>query len=419
MRGSWVSLVVTLVVGTALLVALTGGAMAENVAVDVTVVDQEGDTVEGVELNASWDGGSTTAQTLAGGGALFQVPEGEDVTVTVDHPDYVRNHPYEITDATVPDNQSRLVVEVPVSLAGTAAVTVEDADGPVEGATVELRDGVTVESVTTDASGVAETERIEQQEYRLIVTNPGYLRQSESIDVDGDVRRTVEVERASVTVQFNVTDDYFDPSRPVENARIEIDGDSFTTRDTGLRSTDLEVNREYDVTITKEGYESVTDTLAVEESSLQFAVSIQKTPTVDVEAANERVVVGESTRITVTDEYGDPIDGGTVSLNNEEVGETDADGTADVQIPSAGEHEISVRAGGIVSAVTVEGVATATDGEEEEQVGEEDDSGSEAEPEADDEDEQAADETPDDGGPGFGVLAAVLGLLSVIVLGRR
>lgn len=410
MRGYWGSLTTTVIVGIALLVALTGGAAAENIAVDVTVVDQAGDPVEGVELDASWDGGSTTVETLAGGGALFQVPEGEDITITVDHPDYVRNNPYKIRNATVPENETRRVVEIPVSLAGTATVTVEDADGPVEGATVELRDGVTVETVTTDANGVAETERVEQLEYRLIVSHPGYLRESKRIDIDGDVSERVEIERASVTVQFNVTDDHFDPPQAVENARIEIDGDSLTTRETGLRSTDLEVNREYDLNISKDGYDSVDDTLEVGESGMQFNVSIQRTPAVNVEVSSDRVVVEEPTRITATDEYGNPVAGGTVSLNNEEVGETDADGTADVRIPTEGEHKISVRGDGIVSSVTVEGIdPSATDDGTAAGDNETSDNGTDT----------ADNETADDSGPGFGVLAAVVGLLSTIALGRR
>lgn len=417
MRGPWISLVAGAVVGIALLSMLTGGAAAQEVAVDVTVVNGSGAGVGGADINASWDGGATTATTLSGGVAVFEVPEGEDITISIDHPDYVRNRPYTIRNATVPEEESRLAVEIPVSLAGTATVTVEDSDGTVPEASVEFRDGVPIDRVTTGSDGVAETKRIEQGEYRVILRKPGYLRKSTRLTVDGDVSERIGIERGSATVQFNVTDDHFDPPQAVSGARIEVSDDSFTTRDTGLRSTDLEVNRQYEITISKAGYETVTDTLDIGESDQQYDVSIQRTPNLTMLSANDRVVVNESTRVTVTDEYEDPVAGATVSLNGEQVGETSDDGTADVRIPVEGEHEISATADGLDASVSVEGISpgAADDSAEESDDGET--------TEATDDEEQAeepeTEESADGDGPGFGVVVALVSLLSTALLLRR
>jgi PGF-CTERM protein len=120
------------------------------------------------------------------------------------------------------------------------------------------------------------------------------------------------------------------------------------------------------------------------------------------------VVVGESTQVTVTDEYGEPVSNATVRIGDSEIGQTDADGRLTVPIDSPGNVTITVADGSLSASTTVESfdpdatpeptatetaTATAT--------------------------ETAATETPGEDGPGFGVLPALVALAGVLLFARR
>jgi PGF-CTERM protein len=168
------------------------------------------------------------------------------------------------------------------------------------------------------------------------------------------------------------------------------------------------VNRDYEVTVSKDGYVSASRSVSVDERPEQVSFIINREPAIGVDAANDRVVVGESTRLTVTDEYDEPVAGATVSVGGSEVGTTGEDGTYDVEIPEAGNTTVEVRAEGLSDSVTVEGV----------------DPGGEATPTATPtatETTTTATQTETEGGgsPGFGALAAVLALLALVALARE
>jgi len=380
--------------------AIGGATAQQDVTLTVTVLNHNDNPVPDAELTATWDGGSATETTRANGQTLIDVPKGADVEITIDNERYVRNRPLQVEDASTRE------VEMNVWLSGTATITVEDADGPVEGVRVTVRDSVPVTSVQTNADGVATTARLERGEYRVTALKEGYFRETIEVDVDREeVSDTIEIERGVVSVQFNVTDDHFEPARPIEDARIEVGGDSFTTRENGLRSTDLPVNTDYEVRVSKDGYEAVTEEVSVRESDSQVAISIQRTPELVLEVANDRVVVDESTRVTVTNEYDEPVAGATVSVDGTEAGQTDENGEAVVRIVDPGEREITAATGGLSASVTVEGV----------------------DPDAEDEEtpidtpqEPTDTPEPDEEGPGFGVVVGVLAVLalSIVAYGR-
>jgi len=382
-------------------VAVGGAAAQQDVTLTVTVLNHNDNPVQGAELTAEWDGGSVTEETRANGQALMDVPEGADVEVSVAHERYVRNRPLRVEDASTRE------VEMNVWLSGTVRVNVVDADGSVADVRLTFRDPRTVATVRTGENGVATTDRLERGEYQVTAFKPGYLENEFEIDITGttgapvEVRRRVEIERGTVSVQFNVTDDHFDTPRPLPNARIEIGDDSLTTRDTGLRSIDLPVNRNYDVRVSKDGYEAATERISVEESDTRVNISIRRTPELAVSAANDRVVIGESTQVTVTDAYDEPVAGATVSVDGSEVGQTGQDGTASVRISEAGEREITVTLEDLSESVTVEGVDP------------------DAEDEATPTDTPTDTPTPGEDGSGFGVVAALLALTALAVAARQ
>lgn len=418
MSRSLVSAAVLLLVAAAVGQGAIGGAVAQAATLEITIVDSDGDPVSDIEVSVTWDGGDggpRTDTTRANGKVLFDVPEGSNVEITVDDDRYIRNSPYVLFNA---GNQD---VEVGVSRSGTATVTVVDGSGPVAGAEVRLSgDGGSVGQYTTDGDGEIATGRLERRTYDLRVSKPGYSTNETAINISGDVSQTVRLRRATVEAQFTVTDDHFDPPEPLENATVRIPqlGTTLSTLSDGTRSTNVPVNREYDVTITKEGWETTTTTLTVGESSVSHEASIQRIPALEVTSANDRVVVGESTTVTVTDEYDQRVEGASVSVDGETVGTTNSQGQLSVTIDRAGDVPVEVTRGDASASFTVEGVegsqatptatGTSTPTATDTPTGEPTETAT-----------PTPTETPGDGGPGFGVVAAALAVLGAGLLGRR
>lgn len=350
------------------LVVVTGSAATAGVAVaqqdmvtlTVTVVTEDGERVGEADLNATWDGGSNTAKTVSNGKAFIDVPRGADVSIHVDHPDYVRNRPKSV------ENASEEEVRMQVAPKAYLEVRTVTASGEPIDARVIVResDGDIAVASSADSSGVFQSEAIEEGEYSVVAFDSGYFRNRTTLQVSGNVSTTLSLEQGSATVRFEVRDDHFSPARPVEEAEVTIE-EVGSTRTLGNGETTLQVpvNTRVTATITKEGYETVEQTVDVDESSRQVNVTIQRTPALTVTTSNERVVVGERARLEVTNEYGTPVSGATVLLDGEEVGTTDEDGGLSVTIESAGDHQVEARSDGLTSApVTIRGVVPAGTG---------------------------------------------------------
>lgn len=415
MSRTLVSALMTLLVVAALAPGAIGGVLADDVTLTVTVVDSNGNSVGDVDLTATWDdgnGGPVTETTTPDGRALFGVPEGADVQIRIEDDQYMRNFPYEISDVSDQTEQ------MPVSLSGTATVTVEESGSPVRNAEVSLVDDQgreVTDDQLTDQNGVATTNPVERESYALEVRKPGYITNETDLTVDGDVSKTVAIERGNVIVDFTITDETFETPQPVENVTVDIRNDAtLVTSSDGTTVTDLAVNREYDITAQKDGYDPVTETLDIGEDPTSLDISIRRTDDINVRASNDRVVVGEPTQITVTDEYGNLVEGATVSIGGTTVGQTDANGQLSVPINSTGNVSIDVEDSGLSASVSVESfqpssndstpTATATATVTQTVT---------STPNA------TATETPAGTGPGFGVVAALLALTGLLVASRR
>lgn len=342
-----------LILGVVGLVAAGPVAGQQNVTLTVTVVNEQGGTVADVDLTATWDDGSVEETTRSNGQALIDVPAGADVEIAVDHDEYMRNVPFEIEDA------SEREVEVPVAHEGFAAVSVTDADGePVNGATVRFQDGgVTAASVRSGSNGVAESGPIEHSSYALIVSKPGFYEYRETVTVGDASEFDVTIERGTVPVTFTVVDDHFEDPRPIENATIAIEplGTTLRTLSGGETETRLPVNTDYEITVSNDGYVAESSDLRLGESGREISLSINRETSLELSVANTQIVLGESTTVTVRNAYGEPVEGATVSVAGESVGETDSQGTLSVTIDEAGTLTIEATADGESAAATVEG----------------------------------------------------------------
>ncbi|MFC6731671.1 PGF-CTERM sorting domain-containing protein [Haladaptatus sp. GCM10025893] len=263
------------------------------------------------------------------------MPEGADVTITVSHPTYVRNRPLVVEDA------SEQEITVNVAQRGSVDLVVSDEDGPLADASVILsKDNQEIVRETTDSDGSVETGIIERGEYSITVLKSGYFTHRGPLSVTGDINRQVDLERGSVTVQFSVRDDHFDPARPVQDARVTVGGSTVTTLGNGEATLQIPVNTRVSAEVTKEGYDGQTVEFNVAERARTVDATIQRTPSVTIESAQSRIVVGESVRLEVTDEYGDPVSGATITVDGSAVGETNDQGVLVATIESAGEQEL-------------------------------------------------------------------------------
>ncbi len=400
---------VTLLVAVALS-STVGVAAAEDVTLEVTVVDEDDRPVDDVDLVVTWDdgeGGPKRVTTTADGRALVDVPEGATVRIDTDDDEYVRNRPFRVFDVGSGEK-----VEVRVTEIGRATFVVEGADGRVPGAEIDIRQpGTNVGTLTTNESGVARSGPLELGDYTARVTAPGHLQEQVSFEVTRvEKTETISVQRADVDVTVTVVDDRLDPPQPVGNAQVRFTdlGSTLTTNSNGRVTASVPVNQGHRVRVTKDGYDATRRTVSVAEQQTSLEVAIQREPSLSLESVNRRVVVGESTVVTVTDEYGEPVEGATVSVGAGTVGETDTQGQIRVPIDAVGEVTIEATDGDTTATITVEGVdpdatptptvtptPTAT--------------------------EMPGTPTPTPGGsgPGFGPVAALLAVLGAGLLARR
>ena len=422
-----------LILATAVLFAGASGVVLadDTVTATVTVVDTDGEPVPDVVLTATWDGGSSTETTRSNGKAFVDVPSGADVTIAIEHDEFIRNHEYEFTDA------SEREVEVLVFPKAESTVTVVDGDGTVaEDALVSFRDdGGTVKNVHTDSNGTTASGEIAEGEYSIVVEKDGFYRELRTTSISGEHEIQIEILRGSVVIDFSVVDEGFEQPRPVEGMTIFArDGAiAVKTLDDGEASARVPVNTPLTATAEKEGYVTEQRTVQIQEKSRTVEFSVVRTPSLSVVPLSERVVVGETNRITVVDEYDRPVAGTTVYYDGEDVGETDDDGVIDVTISQAGDTSIVAEVGGLSSEpVTVEGVSdsSADDGEEanddeqagdagdddgigdDERLGDDDGTDADADTGADDD---GSDVEPDDadeasGMPGFTAVGGVVAL---------
>ena len=395
----------TLLVGAGV-VAGTAAAQSQ-VTLTVTVVDQDGDPLSGIDISATWDdgaGGPSNETTRANGQALIDVPEGANVTLQIHDDEYVRNVPYVVEDA---ETES---IDVAVSESATATVNAVNGDGqPAENARIRLyRDGNYVVDMNAGSDGTITTRSVEEGEYSVIVTKPGFYRNLTTVPVSGETTTTVRIREGSVLLQATVVDDHFDDPRPIRGANLQVESDNgfdgtVPTLSDGTASVSVPVNDRYDVTVTKEGYETVERRVSVAEDEKSIDVEIQRTPEITLSPDNRQVVVDANVRLTVTDEYDEPVANATVTRNGTEVGQTDADGEITATVPTAGNVTFTATSGDLTTTTNV--TAFRPDGETT--------NGAATTP------EQTATETTDGSGPGFTVALTMAALLAVAVLARR
>jgi 5-hydroxyisourate hydrolase-like protein (transthyretin family) len=321
----------------------------ETATITVLVTTERETPIPNATVIATWDGGETQGTTAGNGRVFIDVPRGATVSFDVDHSAYTRNNPLR---RTIGPDTDEVTVEVSeavrftyrVTGAGTDVSVLDDRDREVAGG-------------ETGADGRYRTPRLAAGDYTVRFERTGYFTVNRSERGTQSVTRPITLERGLVTLAVNVTDSR--TGTPLEGATVRAADESGETDADGRVDLDVPVNDEVQVSTSLEGYGDATRSLAVGEADRTVAVSVARLPNLTASAANDRVVVGESTLVSVRDAYDDPAANVTVLVDGEAVGETDADGELLVTVESAGDHEIRARRGNTRSpAVVVEGVAT-------------------------------------------------------------
>jgi hypothetical protein len=335
-----------------------------DVTITVNVVDADGNSVDDANVTVTYNGTTQRSETFANGKAFFDVPDGADVSVDVSADDLALNRP-----KTLSNVDSGTTVNVTMYPAATAVLTVETPnEQPVEGARVRMRkddDVLTSLSGRTAANGTFVAANVETGNYTVTVTASGYYSASSSFVVSNRAGKTMTVEPGTVTVNFRTIDGHFEGERPL-NANVELyDGDEFvsnvSTGESGQRSVSLDVNTNYRVVVTKSGYQRTSQVLPVGESDSSMTYAINRTPSLSIEAANTQVVTGQTVRVSVTDEYDEPVVDASVRVGGETVAATDENGEAVVTIESAGSADVVATKGDLDAMATVQGVAPSTE----------------------------------------------------------
>jgi len=326
----------------------------ETVTLTVSVVDQNGDTISNADLTAIWENGSTTETTASNGRAFIDVERGANVTISLSHSAYIRNHPFVVRNATEQD------VTIPAYRQGQLSVVVADDSGDIADARVVLRqNGRIVSQASTNENGEVASEPIAQGTYTLAVVKPGYFRNITTVQVGASTRTQIPLERGTVSLTVAVRDSHFSPPRAISNATVSIESiGQLQTLPDGEARVSVPVNTELTLTVGKEGYNDVTTRVRVGESDLRVNVSTNRTPSLRLESISTRVVTGEQLGVRVVDEYAEPVEGATILLDGEAVRATDVDGRATVTVEESGNHTLAASKEGLnSSSVAIRAIA--------------------------------------------------------------
>lgn len=394
--------VVLLVVGALAVAPLT--VSADTTTLTVAVETRSGAAVSNATIVATWDDGSTTATTANNGKAFVDVPAGERIELVIEHEDYTRNFPYVVQNSADVSGE----VVVPVGEKASLSLTVRDSEGVVENPRVAIRWNdrlITNQQIGSD--GMLELQTVEAGTYDVTVEKPGYYIERTTVEVVNATDATIELTSGGVPFEFNVTDSHFDPAKPVAGATVDVEGvGTFQTGQDGLATGRIPVNSEVDVSVTKNGYETVTRTLTVNETGGTVHVDLQRTPNLTIEAVSDRVVAGESVVVTVRNEYAERVEDATILRNGTAVTTTDANGQAVVPLEEAGTWALSASRDGVSSrAVTVVAIDTSPETTSSTATTEDVETGT--------------DTTNGVSVPGFGVTTTLIAALLVFVAGWR
>lgn len=243
-------------------------------SIDVNATDADGNAVgsANVEIVDSSDSVVASGTTDSSGLYIASGLSEGDYTINVTHADYQSASQ---TATITAGSTTTASVSLADATTGDMEFEALDADGnAIEGATVELldSDGAVVDSMSTDASGIALFEGVEQGDYDYSISHADYYEASGTVTVtagesttESATLDTIEYGDSEITVE--------DDGEAVEGATVELyepdaadDADPVATADTdadGLATfSDIETG-DYDVVVTHADHDDINDSVTI------------------------------------------------------------------------------------------------------------------------------------------------------------
>ncbi len=347
LRSASIALVAVAVIAVA--IGVGAGTVAaqsdDRVVLEVELTKSDDGSLGNATVTAQWDNNEASTTSLVDGVARMEVPRDEDLTIQITHEEYIRNHPIEAEDYEGDRIETTLYPKA------EATIEVVDSEGALQNATVRMwkrSANRLAANGMTGTDGTFETPVIEAGSYNVEVTRPGYTSVRTELQVDNETTETILLTSDSADVDVRTRDAVLNESIGVD-VRVTSGGETIrtaqTSADRGILTLSLPVNTDYTISFSKDGYESVNRSLDLEEDDRELTTNMTRIPELVVSPDNDNIVVNETLRVTVTDEYERPIANATVSLGDETV-ETDEDGEAVLNATTAGQFNLTAEKSG-------------------------------------------------------------------------
>ena len=342
LRSASIALVAIAVITVA--IGVGAGTVAaqsdDRVVLEVELTKSDDGSLGNATVTAQWDNNEASTTSLVDGVARMEVPRDEDLTIQISHEEYIRNHPIEVEDYEGDRVETTLYPKA------EATIEVVDSEGALQNATVRMwkrsADRLAANGMT-GTDGTFETPVIEAGDYSVEVTRPGYTSVRTELQVDNETTETILLTSDSADVDVRTRDAVLNESIGANIRVISDDETVLTTRtsaDRGARTLSLPVNTDYTISFSKDGYESVNRSLDLEEDDRELTTNMTRLQDLVVTPDNDNIVINETLRVTVTDEYERPVEDATVSLGEETV-ETDENGEATLNATTAGQFNLT------------------------------------------------------------------------------
>jgi len=376
----------------------------EETTMTISVTDENETPIPGATVTAQWEAGENyeagedSAETRSNGDVLLDVPTNATVELTAEHPEYVQNIPVRVED---PTEDATLEMREPGSVTFTVIDTEENSVDNVR-LRIRHRNSAIVDVVKTNQNGVVEVQELEQRPYTVDTIRPGYLTNTTQFEITTQTEaHRIQIESKNVEIEFSVIDSYLE--EPLEGATISMDDSpAGTTTSDGTQVSRRGVNDNYEITVEKDGYETRSREIRLGEEPTTVNMSLRRTPEISIDQLQTSVVTGQQTQVTITNAYGDPVSGATISVNGAEVAETNEQGVAMFQVNQTGDNEILAQSANLQDSATIRGIDESDDDETTNQTEDDESGGS------------------DSLGSGFGALVAVVAIVGgALVLSRR
>lgn len=286
--------------------ALLVCAVQATTTLEITVVDEDGDEIEGayIYIDDDYEG-----QTDDDG--EYEFDHSLDDTFELK----VIKSGYDTWEDDIDEDEDSVTVELEESIEEfDLTIYVYDADTlqPISGAEVaiESEDGDTDDD-DTDSSGMVTFEVNEETDYEIDVRDDDYVASITEVEIE-DEDESVRIWLVSEDrVAFKVRD--ADTRLSIDGAEVTVDGDSKgLTGSGGVLYAQISSGTTHSVSVACDGYETYAASITLEDTSVYQIIEL-------TDATSYLT-------ITVADGHGNPLSGATVYIDGDKVGTTDSGG---------------------------------------------------------------------------------------------